>query len=65
MTVAVRIRFGHLDRMPKCKHGRVEGFCQCWDDPAKCRWCLEPVIRNVACSCDRAQEEARRIRAAR
>lgn len=27
MAVQVTIRFGHLDRMPKCQHGRIEGFC--------------------------------------
>jgi hypothetical protein len=30
MTVRVNFRFGHLDKMPRCEHGRVEGFCsQC------------------------------------
>lgn len=28
-----------------------------------CRWCRELVIRGLPCTCDRAQEEARRIRA--
>ena len=28
-----------------------------------CRWCREPSIRWTPCSCERAQEEARRIRA--
>lgn len=27
----VTFRWGHLDRMPKCEHGRVEGFCECWE----------------------------------
>jgi hypothetical protein len=30
-----------------------------------CRWCRELVIRGLPCTCDRAQEEARRVRAAR
>lgn len=29
--------------------------------PALCRWCGVPSIRWTPCSCDRAQEEARRI----
>lgn len=32
--------------------------------PCRCRWCDFPVIRGVPCGCPRAQEEARRIRAA-
>lgn len=28
-----------------------------------CRWCRDPVIRAVPCSCDRAQTELARIRA--
>ena len=28
-----------------------------------CRWCGQPSIRWTPCSCERAQEEARRIRA--
>ena len=28
-----------------------------------CRWCRGAVIRGLPCHCDRAQEEARRIRA--
>lgn len=28
-----------------------------------CRWCREPAIRNVPCTCDRAQQEVARIRA--
>jgi hypothetical protein len=27
MTFRVNIRFGHLDRMPLCRHGRIEGYC--------------------------------------
>jgi hypothetical protein len=31
MGVRVNFYFGHLDRMDKCIHGRVEGFCRtCW-----------------------------------
>lgn len=31
MTVQVNFYFGHLGRMDKCIHGRVEGFCaDCW-----------------------------------
>jgi hypothetical protein len=33
MTVNVTFRWGHLDRMPKCQHGKVEPFCRCWDKP--------------------------------
>ncbi len=66
MTVEVRVRFGHLDRMPKCRHGRVEGFCSCFVDVApRCRWCRELVTRGLPCSCDRAQQELARIRADR
>lgn len=32
MTVQINFRWGHLDRMPKCEHGRVEGYCRCWDE---------------------------------
>lgn len=32
MAVEVRIRWGHLDRMPKCRHGRIEGFCRACED---------------------------------
>jgi hypothetical protein len=28
----------------------------------RCRWCREQVIRWLPCNCDRAQEEARRVR---
>ena len=31
MSVRVNIRFGHLDRMPLCEHGRIEGFCRSYD----------------------------------
>ena len=31
--------------------------------PTVCRWCRAPHIRNTPCSCDRAQQEAARIRA--
>lgn len=31
--------------------------------PRRCRWCSGPTIPAVPCGCDRAQEEARRIRA--
>ena len=65
MSVAVNVRWGHLDRMAKCQHGRVEGFCSCFDQQPTCRWCRDPVTRGVPCACDRAQEEARRVRAAR
>lgn len=27
MTVAVRFRWGHLDRLPTCEHGKIEGYC--------------------------------------
>jgi hypothetical protein len=30
-----------------------------------CRWCSHLVIRGLPCTCERAQEEARRIRADR
>jgi hypothetical protein len=30
-----------------------------------CRWCRDLVIRGLPCTCERAQEEARRIRADR
>lgn len=32
--VTVTITAGHVDKMPTCKHGRVEGFCQCWQKDA-------------------------------
>lgn len=32
-------------------------------DQQLCRWCHAPSIRWTACSCERGQEEARRIRA--
>lgn len=34
------------------------------DVPRRCRWCEGPCTPAVPCSCDRAQQEARRIRAA-
>ncbi len=36
MGVQINFRWGHLDRMPKCKHGRIEGYCRACDD--KPRW---------------------------
>jgi hypothetical protein len=31
VTVRVNFHFGHLNRMDRCIHGRVEGFCgECW-----------------------------------
>ena len=33
MTFVVNMRWGHLDRLPKCIHGRVEGYCDCFDRP--------------------------------
>jgi hypothetical protein len=33
MTFRVNIRFGHLDRMPRCEHGRIEGYCDCGPTP--------------------------------
>lgn len=27
MTFQMNIRFGHLDTMPRCEHGRIEGYC--------------------------------------
>jgi hypothetical protein len=88
VTVRVNVRWGHLDRMPKCRHGRV--ICSDCDERARkfadhafaatgrgpltdeqvrqemdqpcCRWCGAQVFPNTPCACDRAQEEARRIR---
>lgn len=31
VTFAVNIRWGHIDRMPKCAHGRAQGFCACFE----------------------------------
>lgn len=33
MSVRVTFRWGRLADMPKCEHGRIEGFCRCWDPP--------------------------------
>lgn len=43
MTVEVTFRWGHLDRMPKCPHGRVPGFCACWDQPPQ----PQPVVHPL------------------
>jgi hypothetical protein len=29
----VTVKFGHLSKMPVCKHGRIEGYCECWRNP--------------------------------
>lgn len=41
----------------QCDHRRAVGAAP------HCRWCRELVIRGLPCTCERAQEEARRVRA--
>lgn len=33
MAVKVTVHWGHLDRTPKCQHGRIPGYCACWTAP--------------------------------
>lgn len=48
MTVTITIRHGHLDHMPRCEHGRIEGYCSACEEtpPATCANCGE-----INCGC--------------
>jgi hypothetical protein len=38
MAIDVRFRWGRLSNMPKCEHGKIEGYCsKCPDSTAALR----------------------------
>lgn len=43
----------------------IEAVLTHGEPPPHCRWCRELVARGLPCTCERAQEEARRIMADR